>query len=132
MTPGADATAVLRAAEALSNAFDSRDLGAVLECFADGDQVTYVGSQPGELAVGRAAVVELMADLFGRPEAYSWQLTEPVVWTHGDVAGLFSEAVGRARGVDGTQEFAYRLTGSLERVNDRWRWRICHGSEPTS
>lgn len=130
MTPGADVAAVLFAAEALSNAFDSRDLTAALDCFADDDELAYVGSEPGERAIGRSALVALLRDLFGRPEAYSWRLTVPVVWTRGDVAGLCSEAVGRVRSAGGSEEFAYRLTGSLQRINDTWRWRICHGSEP--
>ena len=132
MTPDKDAAAVLIAAETLSNAFDSQDLTAALDCFADDDELAYVGSEPGERAIGRLAVVALLRDLFGRPEAYSWRLIEPAVWTRGDVAGLCSEAVGRARSAAGSQEFAYRLTGSLERINDTWRWRICHGSEPTA
>jgi ketosteroid isomerase-like protein len=129
LTPDKDPAAVLFAAEALSNAFDRRDLRAALDCFADGDELAYVGSEQGERAIGRAAVVALLRDLFERPEAYSWRLIEPAVWTRGDVAGLCSEAVGRVRSPSGSEEFAYRLTGSLQRINDTWRWRICHGSE---
>ena len=132
MTSETDTAAVLVAAEALSNAFDSQDLTAALSCFADDDEVVYVGSEPGERAIGRSAVVTLLGDVFGRPESYSWRLVRPTVWTCGDVAGLCSEAVGRVRSADGSQEFAYRLTGSLERINDTWRWRICHGSEPSA
>src|SRR5580765_4589072 len=112
--PDEDRTAVLSAAEALSDAFDARDLAAALDCFAGDDDLTYVGSEPGERAVGRPAVAALLGDLFARPEAYSWRLTDTAVWIHGDAAGLCSEAVGRARGADGSEEFAYRLTGSLE------------------
>jgi len=131
VTPGVEAAEVLAAADALSKAFESRDLTAALGCFADDDELAYFGSEPGEKAIGRPAVAALLSAIFGRPAAYSWRLTEPVVWTRGDVAGLCSEAVGRARSVGGSEEFAYRLTGSLERINDSWRWRICHGSEPT-
>jgi ketosteroid isomerase-like protein len=127
-----DAEGVLLASDALSIAFERRDLTAALECFADDDELAYVGSEQGEKAIGRPAIVALLGDLFTRPEAYSWRLTDPVVWTRGDVAGLCSEAVGRAQNAKGTEEFAYRLTGSLERIDRMWRWRICQGSEPTS
>ena len=131
MTPAPDTAGVLLASEALSLAFQRRDLTAALECFADDDELAYIGSESGERAIGRPAITALLRDLFGRPEAYSWRLTEPIVWTRGDLAGLCSEAVGQAQSANGSEEFAYRLTGTLERINHTWRWRICHGSEPT-
>lgn len=130
MTADANTSEVLLAVEALSNAFERRDLVAALGCFADDDEIAYCGSEPGERAVGRTEVIALLRDLFERPEAYGWRLTEPMIWTRGDVAGLCSESIGRARGAGGSQEFAYRLTGCLERIDQTWRWRICHGSEP--
>jgi hypothetical protein len=56
--PDQDAAAVLFAAQALSNAFDSRDLAAAIDCFADDDELAFVGSEPGEGALGRSAVVD--------------------------------------------------------------------------
>jgi ketosteroid isomerase-like protein len=132
VTAEVDTAGVLLASESLSIAFERRDLTAALECFADDDELVYVGSEPGEWAIGRPAIVALLSGLFARPEAFSWRLTDPVVWARGDVAGLCSEAVGRAQSASGAEEFAYRLAGSLERIDDTWRWRICQGSEPTS
>jgi ketosteroid isomerase-like protein len=124
---------VLEMVDRLGQAFLARDVEATLACFVPEDDITYVGSEAGESATGRAAVRELLAGLFARPEAYSWQATSATVHSLPGAAFVIADADGAEHGADGTVEpFAYRITGLLSRRSSgAWLWRAVQGSEPT-
>ncbi|GAA3347196.1 hypothetical protein GCM10020358_61040 [Amorphoplanes nipponensis] len=122
---------VLAAAAQLSAAFAARDAAAALACFVTGDDIAYVGSEHAESATGREAVAALFADVFGRDEAYSWEVTTAAVREYGDCAYVIAEADAYAHpDAGGVVPFAYRISGLLEPTGTGWRWRYCHGCEP--
>jgi ketosteroid isomerase-like protein len=126
-----DRTEVLRPASMLADAFGRRDLHAALDCFVADDDISYVGSEPGERADGAAAVAALLTELFGRPEAYSWDIETATVHATAGMAYLTCEAIGQVRTDAGHQEsYPYRLSGLLEQTESGWLWRACHGCEP--
>lgn len=121
----------LEAVRDLSDAFASRDLGAALACFAPGDDIGYAGSERAETAAGRDALTALLGDVFRRDEAYAWTATAATVHRYGAHAYVFAEADGLVRtDAGGTEPFPYRISGLVELVGGRWRWRHCHGGEP--
>jgi ketosteroid isomerase-like protein len=123
---------VFAAADDLSAAFAARDVAAALACFAAGDDIGYAGSEHTESATGRDAVEALLAAVFARPEAYSWRVTAGSVREYPGCAYLIAEADGFARTDAGELTgFPYRVSGLLEPIDGRWRWRHCHGCEPT-
>jgi hypothetical protein len=116
----------------LSDAFAARDLGAALACFVPGDDIGYTGSERGETATGRDALTALLGRVFLRDEAYAWTVTGATVHRYGAHAYVLAEADGLVRADSGDQdEFAYRVSGMVELVGGRWRWRQCQGSEPS-
>ena len=124
---------VLTAAAELSAAFTARDVAAALACFVPGDDIAYVGSEHTESASGREAVAALFAEVFGRDEAYSWEVTAASVREYADCAYVIASAEGFAHAdAGGVVPFAYRISGLLEPSDGRWRWRYCHGCEPAS
>lgn len=119
------------AVDRLGAAFGARDVAAALACFVPDADITYVGSEAGERAEGRAAVEALLADLFARDEAYSWRAREVSVHRYGPVAFLIAETDATVvTDAGGREQFAYRLSGLLQLVDGEWRWRACMGSEP--
>jgi ketosteroid isomerase-like protein len=122
---------VLAAVNELSAAFAARDVALALACFAPGDDIGYVGSEHAERATGRVALEALLATVFARAEAYSWQPTAVSVREYGDCAYVIAEADGLVRTDAGeVVAFPYRVSGLLEPIDGRWRWRHCHGCEP--
>jgi ketosteroid isomerase-like protein len=122
----------IEAVRDLSDAFAARDLGAALACFVPGDDVGYAGSERAETAAGRDALAALLGDVFLRPEAYAWTATSSTVHRGGGSAYVFAEADGLVRTDSGaTESFPYRVSGLVELVDGRWRWRHCQGGEPT-
>ena len=121
----------IEAVRDLSDAFAARDLAAALACFVPGDDVGYAGSELAETAAGRAALTTLLGEVFRRPEAYAWAPASATVHRNGSSAYVFAEADGLVRADTGENEsFPYRVSGLVELVDGRWRWRHCQGGEP--
>ena len=121
----------IQAVHDLSDAFGARDLEAAMACFVVDDEIGYAGSERDETGTDRAAVITLLAKVFGREEAYAWKATTVTVHRYGTTAYLFAEADGVVRPDHGVEEqFAYRLSGLVELSDGRWRWRHCQGCEP--
>ena len=125
---------VVEMVDRLGRAFLARDVEAALACFVPDEDITYVGSESGESATGRTAVRELLAGLFARDEAYSWQATSATVHSLPGAAFVIAEADGTEHAADGSvSPFPYRLTGLLSRRSSgAWLWRAVQGAEPTS
>jgi hypothetical protein len=115
----------------LGAAFRAKEVAAALACFVDDDEITYVGSEEGEAAHGRAAVATLLGELFSRIESYSWETRNVIVHRFGVGAYVVADADGVEQGPSGTEPFPYRVSGLLELVDGDWRWRAVQGSEPT-
>ena len=124
MTPD-EAAAVV---DDLGNAFAAGDVVAVIAKFAAEGEVTYAGSERGEIAVGLPALRLLLADLFSRDERYSWKCDSVHVTACAAGFAVLAEAT---LFVDpGQDSFPYRVSGLLEASDGGWRWRVCQGSEP--
>jgi hypothetical protein len=134
MTPEV-ATALV---EDLGLAFQAGDAEAVLGQFCENGPVLYAGSEAGELAAGHEGLRSLLADRIARDERYSWVCEQMHVMPCGSAVSLLADvslsvrpyAEGHLGAV--SEEVPYRISGSLEREGDSWRWRLCQGSEPTA
>ncbi len=125
-----DTAAVRRALDALYVALERRDLDAVLDlCTED---IVFIGSGDGEEAVGREAIGPMFLSLAPHLEdahlSLAWESVDVTVLGHVAVLVAFgaAELVTRTR----EETLRYRLTGVLVRQDERWLWRLYHGSEP--
>lgn len=111
--------------ERLSEAIRAKDLEATASLF-EPEQPILVGSDPGEIMIGRAAVVEQLRRVVEAPTPLSFEWSEPVVRCNGDIVCFFVEGTytmtGPAR--------PYLLSGVLVRESTDWRLAMFHGSEP--
>ena len=127
--------AVLDAFEQLTRAFAQRDVHALLESCAD--DITYVGSEDGEHATGRAEVTELLTEVFARPEAYIFTWLPALIGHQSQTAWLLAHGHGTVRpdlpapDSQYPEVFSYRLSGVLRHESQGWRWVLIHAAEPT-
>jgi ketosteroid isomerase-like protein len=122
---------ILSILDRTSDRFVARDVGGVLELFAPGDDVRLAGSEVGEVARGRNDIRRVLADLFSRPEAYSFEWDGHDVSVADDVAWVFAEGSLVVHKDDGAVErVPYRMSGVLQHVGERWLWRMFVSSEP--
>jgi len=106
----------------------ARDPAIVDEIWSPGFRL--VGSEPGEIADSRQALVHLFGKLFARPVRYGFDFATFAVEANGETAWLFAEGDLMATGADAADRFPYRLTAVFVRSEDGWRWRLFSGSEP--
>ncbi len=128
---GADqavAAAVRARVERFSVLLTARDPLIVDEVWSEGFRL--VGSEPGEIAESRAALVALFDKLFARPVRYGFDFARFDVETTGGVAWLFAEGDLVATGADETARHPYRLTAVFVLTGGAWRWRLFSGAEP--
>jgi SnoaL-like domain len=131
---------IVAAIDRLGDAFATGDPDVVLAEFVRDNDVLYAGSEPGELAVGRSALRRLLTNLFERDERYRWRCgnTHVVPTTQGVFVVADATLTVHRVDEDGPASTAddgplpYRITGLLENPQEAWRWRCCHGSEPTT
>jgi SnoaL-like domain len=129
-----------RAVDRLGAAFLTGDADAVLAEFVADEDVLYAGSELGEVAVGRGPLRELLEELVGRDERYSWVAGTVHEVATDDRVHVVAEAelTVHAGGPDRwrpAERLPYRLSGVLERgpgASGAWRWRSCQGSEPVT
>lgn len=101
--------------------------------FADAflEDALLVGSEPGEVARGRAAIRDLIATFHALPARYTWEWDVIDIRREGDIAWLFAEGHVVEDDPDGaTVRRPYRLVGVLRETGGRWLFALFSGSEP--
>jgi hypothetical protein len=128
-----DAQAISRRAlTALSAAFHTQDIDALLAQFTAAPSATYAGSEAGEVATGHGELRLLFAELFARPERYRFTFDD--VRAHANDVGvwLLADGHGYETTSDGEEtRFPYRISAVLIFEVDGWRWALLSGAEPT-
>lgn len=104
----------------------------VLDEFAPGEAVSLVGSEAGELALGRSALQEFFRRVFARPESFAWEWHRLEAWRLGDIAWFYADGRVLLTTPEGQRSGPYCVTGILQRQGDGWLWRHYHGAEPVA
>jgi ketosteroid isomerase-like protein len=89
-----------------------------------------VGSEPGEIARGREAIRALIAAIHSKPYRVTWQWDRVDATVEGDLGWFYADGAVVIEDAGELRRLAYRLAGVLQQVDNIWRWRLFHGSEP--
>ena len=116
------------ALERLSDLLAARDFAFVDEF--DPSSALLIGSEEGEVTSTTAEMRSLLASVYALPVRIGWEWEEVVADASGDVAWVYAEGRLAMAGDAGVEHKPYRMSGVLHWSNDRWLWRIFHGSEP--
>jgi len=121
--------------DALNLACANRDIGGFMELFSDTDDILFVGSDKGEVYLGRKATADFMQMLFGLPFVFSFDLNNVTLRQDGNSAWIFSDGnmihtgdKGKAQGKVSTKP--YRFSVTLLKHDGKWKWQLFHGSVP--
>jgi ketosteroid isomerase-like protein len=116
------------ALQRLNDLLGARDLAFADEF--DPSSALLIGSEDGEVASGRAEMTRLLTSVYALPVRIGWEWDEVAADASGDVAWVYAEGRLAMAGDSGVERKPYRMSGVLQRSNDRWLWRLFHGSEP--
>jgi ketosteroid isomerase-like protein len=114
--------------DAVLAAIAARDLPRTLACFSADREVSVLGSESGETAVGVDEVAAFLDQLYAKPEGYRFNLPERRLVHRGDVAWLAAE--GEVTQPGETMPVPYRLIIVCLRSEAGWRIVLWSGSEP--
>ena len=123
---------VLEILRAFNDHLAARDLKAVLGLFVSDPDVTLVGSEVGEIAVGPSELRAFFRRVFARRGTFRFEWRTCRVLAGGDVAWFFADTLAHYNEPENAATVPYRTTGVLVRRGDRWRLAHYHGSEPVS
>ena len=125
-----DEAAVRQVIRQFDDVLARRDVASALAmCTSD---VVFIGSGEGEQAVGREALIAMARAVAGQAADVEFTVTDISldVSVYGDVAVVTSFGEATLRSPRGDRTGPYRLTGTLLRDGNTWKWRVHHGSEP--
>ena len=115
--------------DALIEAVLDRDLDGTLICLSSEHEPAIVGSEAGEVALGRRGVEGFFRRIYARAEPFRFDFPERLWSVHGDVAWLTADgSVVEPAAADGKP---YRLTAVFVVEDGAWRLALWSGSEPT-
>jgi ketosteroid isomerase-like protein len=123
---------VLGVLGAFNDQLAARDLDAVLGLFVSDPDVTLVGSEAGEIAVGPGELRAFFRRIFARTGTFRFECSTCRVSAEGDVAWFFADGLARYSEPEGVTSVPYRTTGVLKHRGDRWLFAHYHGSEPVN
>jgi len=126
----ADEAAIRETFRRFSDACGRMDAEAAVAVFAGDDEVTLVGSEPGEMARGRAELEKFSRRILPASGGYSWEWEQMIVDGAGPVAWVFAEGHAQVGTGADAKRVPYRVSVVLERRDGEWKWRLFHGSEP--
>ena len=94
------------------------------------DEVTYFSPTEERLVEGRAAMTVLLAPIRGKVKIHRWEMLNPKVQHHGDVAVLTYQIVNYERLQDGTERPTTRWnsTAVFRQIGGTWRTIHSHFS----
>ncbi|MBV8445423.1 MAG: nuclear transport factor 2 family protein [Candidatus Dormibacteraeota bacterium] len=116
--------------DALIQALVHRDLAGTLACLSSRQEPAVLGSEAGELALGRNGVERFFRRIYATPQPFRFDFPRRSWSVHGDVAWLTAD--GSVVEPAATDRKPYRLTAVFIFEDGAWRLALWSGSEPAS
>jgi ketosteroid isomerase-like protein len=111
----------------------TKDLMKVMTLYDDSDDIAVIGSDSGEVFVGRERVRTFMKMIVSMPFVFSFDMDHPVINHDGNIAWVFVDAnMVHTRSSGKVTRFPYRVTAIMVKRNDGWKWKMFSGSIPRS
>lgn len=111
----------------------TKDLMKVMTLYDDSDDIAVIGSDSGEVFIGRERVRVFMKMIVSMPFVFSFDMDHPVINHDGNIAWVFVDAnMVHTRSSGKVTRFPYRVTAIMIKRNDGWKWKMFSGSIPRS
>ena len=116
--------------DAFIHALVNRDLAGTLACVSSGQEPAVVGSEAGEVAVGRRVVEGFFRRICALPQPFIFHFPERSWSLHDDVAWLTADGSVVEPGT--TEGKPYRLAAVFVIEDGTWKLALWSGSEPAT
>ncbi|MFZ4411836.1 MAG: nuclear transport factor 2 family protein [Bacteroidales bacterium] len=116
--------------EIWNNAGKKADINQVMALFDTSANIILVGSDSGEIFIGKNQAKEWLTQLFSFG-SFSWEMNRVDIDNNGKTAWVFVDGkmiVNFHKG--GKKITPYRFTGIMVKKKGEWKWRLFDGSVP--
>ena len=116
--------------EIWNNAGKKADINQVMALFDTSANIILVGSDSGEIFIGKNQAKEWLTQLFSFG-SFSWEMSRIDIDNNGKTAWVFVDGkmiVNFHKG--GKKITPYRFTGIMVKKKGEWKWRLFDGSVP--
>jgi ketosteroid isomerase-like protein len=109
----------------------TKDLQKVMSIYDDSDDIIVVGSDSGEVFIGRERVKEFMKVIVSMPFVFSFDLDQVVINRNDKIAWVFVDGKMVHTRSDGrVSKVPYRIMAVMVKKSSEWKWKVFSGSIP--
>jgi len=109
----------------------TKDLQKVMSVYDDSDDLMVVGSDSGEVFVGRERVQAFMKMIVSMPFVFSFELEPAVIRHDGNIAWVVTDDIMVLTSPNGKiTKLPYRITAVMVKKDTGWKWKMFTGSVP--
>jgi ketosteroid isomerase-like protein len=115
----------------LNEVLATKDLNVVMSIYDTTDDIVVVGSDSGEVFVGRERVRAFMKIIVSMPFVFSFDMDQVFINNSRDIAWVFVDGkMVHTRSSGKVSKIPYRITAVMVKRGDEWKWKVFSGSIP--
>ena len=115
----------------MNDALATKDLQKVMSIYDNSDDIVVVGSDSGEIFIGKKRVEVFMKIIVSMPFIFSFDMDKALIQQDNNIAWVFIDTKMVHTKENGKSSMIpYRITGVLVKKGSDWKWRLFSGSIP--
>jgi ketosteroid isomerase-like protein len=128
---GSEDAAIRRCLERLNEVTAYRNLDSAMSIWDGGEDISLIGSDSGEVYIGRANVIKFFKMINRFSFTFSFDLDQVRIDHEGGIAWVFVDGKMVHHRSDGRlSKVPYRITAVMVKRGAEWRWKVFSGSIP--
>jgi ketosteroid isomerase-like protein len=109
----------------------TKDLRTIMTIYDDSDDIIVVGSDSGEVFVGRERVKTFMKIIASMPFVFSFEMNQVLINSSQNTAWVFVDGFMVHTRTNGkVSKVPYRITAVMVKRDNEWKWKVFSGSIP--
>jgi ketosteroid isomerase-like protein len=109
----------------------TKDVRSIMTIYDNSDDILVVGSDSGEVFVGRDRVQSFMKMIASMPFVFSFEMNQVLINSSQNVAWVFVDGnMVHTRSNGKVSKVPYRITAVMVKRDNEWKWKVFSGSIP--
>ncbi len=124
-------SAIRSSIDRMNQALATKDFQTVMNVFDDADDIIVIGSDTGEVFIGRERVKVFMKMIVSMPFVFSFDMNQVVISHNEQTAWVFVDGnMVHTRSSGKVTKVPYRIMAVTVRRGNDWKWKVFSGSIP--
>jgi ketosteroid isomerase-like protein len=124
-------SAIRKSLNRLNEVLATKDLQTVMSLYDNSDDIIVVGSDSGEVFIGKERVQEFMKVIISMPFTFSFDMDQISINHNKNIAWVFVDGkMVHTRSNGKVSKVPYRIMAVMVKKSDDWKWKVFSGSIP--